>query len=126
MRNLKSEGEVNAFRDFLTRGGGKRALPVLVIGVLLIAIGGLFTRGDTAQKSEATLEERVGEMCSLAEGVGECRVMITYAPDGETVYAVAVICDGGESTEVRARIVEMCASLFGIGANRITVLKTQK
>ncbi len=126
MRNLKSEGEVSAFRDFLARGGVRRAVPFFAIGVLLIALGGFFKVGNVVQKEGASLEERMGVLCSLAEGVGECRVMITYEPDGETVYAVAVICDGGESTEVRAKIVDMCASLFGIGTNRVTVLKTQK
>ena len=65
-------------------------------------------------------------MCSMTEGVGECRVMITYSADGKSVYGVAVLCEGAESPEVRANVTELLASLFGIGANRISILKIDK
>lgn len=72
------------------------------------------------------LEARLADMCSEIDGVGECRVMITYSEDGESVYAVAVLCDGGDSVAVRERITELMVSLFGIGSNRISVLKIKK
>jgi hypothetical protein len=60
-------------------------------------------------------------MCSLIEGVGECRVMMTYRPDDEGVYAVLVLCDGGESVSVREKITSLFCSLYGIGSHRVEI-----
>ena len=71
---------------------------------------------------EEVLEEQIAEACSSIESVGRCRVMITYTDGGE-VFAVAVLCEGAEKDSVRADVVRLCTSLFGIGANRVSVLK---
>ncbi len=94
---------------------------IVLLGVILILLG---SRGaqDTEPQDTLGLEESLAEMCSATEGVGKCRVMITYTDGGE-VYAVAVVCEGADSSEVRARVVKLVGSLFGIGANRISVLK---
>lgn len=81
--------------------------------------------GKTGASVDATLEERTEQLCSAVEGVGECDVMITYGEGGE-VYAVAVLCDGAERASVRRSITELASSLFGIGTNRISVLKKSK
>ena len=47
--------------------------------------------------------------------------MINEGESGE-VYAVAVLCDGADSVKVRERIVDFMRSLYGIGANRVSVL----
>ena len=60
-------------------------------------------------------------MCSLIEGVGDCRVMITYRPEAEEVYAVLVICEGGESVSVREKITSIFCSLYGIGSHRVEI-----
>ena len=59
------------------------------------------------------------------EGVGECRVMMTYYPDSneERVYAVLVLCEGAESPDVRERITSLCCSLYGIGSHRVEIQK---
>ena len=63
-------------------------------------------------------------MCSLIDGVGECRVMITYYPDDESrVYAVLVLCDGAESVYVREKITSTLCSLYGIGAHRVKICR---
>ena len=46
--------------------------------------------------------------------------MITYR--GEEVYAVAVVCEGADSTAVRSDITELLTSIYGIGANRVEIL----
>ena len=51
--------------------------------------------------------------------------MITYSGDGE-VYAVAVLCDGAESALVRERLTSLVCSLFGVGANRVEILKIKE
>jgi hypothetical protein len=89
-------------------------------GALLIMLGSI--PKDMTEKPESSLEERVSEMCSLTEGVGGAKVMITYSEEGD-VYAVAVLCEGADSVAVRERITHLVCSLFGIGAHRVSILK---
>ncbi|MBQ7387572.1 MAG: hypothetical protein IJW03_05360 [Clostridia bacterium] len=121
MLKLKSE---NKFLEFLS--SQKRSVTLAlavcaVCGVLLLGVG----RGASAGTTQSTLEDETAELCSAVAGVGECRVMITYTED-ERVYAVAVLCEGAESDAVRERLVSLASSLFGIGANRVSVLKLSK
>lgn len=112
-----------SFRDFLKSNGNLfRVGLILVFGIVLILIGSISDGKRTESVDADGLESRLADMCSDIEGVGECRVMITY-DDGGDVYAVAVLCDGGDSATVRARVTDFIGSLFGIGSNRISVLK---
>lgn len=96
-------------------------LPLLVLGVLLLLLPSSFSSGESETHAEQTGEERLAEMCAAVDGVGECKVMVTY--EGDRVYAVAVLCEGAESVAVRERIVELVGSLYGIGSNRIAVIE---
>lgn len=122
MWKLKSD---KGFLEFLSSEG--RALKLgglMLLGLILILIGNLGTRsGDVTSQADQTAEERVAEMCSLMDGVGECRVMMTYSPDsdGGEVYAVLVLCDGADSVTVRERITSLFTSLYGIGAHRVEI-----
>ena len=91
---------------------------LLVIGLLLILLSGV---PSEKQAEIHTEEDRVAEMCSLIEGVGECRVMMTYKNSTDDVYAVLVICEGGESVTVREKITSLFCSLYGIGAHRVEI-----
>ena len=118
---MKSESRLgSSFRSFISSGGiAPKAALVLLIGVLLLAIGSF----DFGGKKDICEEEKLSEICSMTEGVGECRVVVTYAEDGESVYAVALICDGADSPSVRKRLTETVCTLYGIGANRVAVIK---
>lgn len=117
---LKSD---KSFLDFLRSGGGGVKLwIILLVGAVLILIGSI---GTTQKESTADIEERVGEMCSLADGVGRCEVMLTYGENGEVASAL-VLCEGGDSPSVRARVTDIVSSLFGIGTHRIEVVKISK
>ena len=117
---MSSDKRVRGFISSLGEGGKLFILlPLLLLGVALI----FFSRGtDTAEKS--TSEELIS-LCSEIEGVGECRAMITTDADGRVVSA-AILCEGADSVKVRAQITEVISELFGIGNNRITVLKLAK
>ena len=91
---------------------------LLLLGLALILLSGLFGEKSSDPPGE---EERVAEMCSLIEGVGECRVMMTYKDGSEEVYAVLVLCDGGDSAFVREKITSLFCSLYGIGAHRVEI-----
>ena len=99
---------------FLKEQKGKLLLLIIPIAVLLIVLG---SGEDTAAQPDE--DSQLAELCSSVDGVGECRVMVTYR-DGE-VYAVAIICEGAENPKTRERLVDIITSIYGIGSNRITV-----
>ena len=107
-------------RDLLTKANPSLKIGVLLLlGLLLILLSGFFGEADNNLQTD---EERVAEMCSLIDGVGECRVMMTYRDSSEEkVYAVLVLCEGGESVLVREKITSLFCSLYGIGANRVEI-----
>lgn len=113
---MKSE-----IKEFFRSGkhGGVILLAVTV-SVLLIVFGG----GEKEKETVKGAEDELREVCSMVEGVGECRVMITYK-DNE-VYAVAVICEGAGDPKTEMRIVDLITSLYGIGSNRVSVKPLSK
>lgn len=121
---MSDTGGFSSFMSFLR---GKRAAALfaalLVVGALLI----LPSWGGEKSDGALTDEERLAALFSSIEGVGECRVYITYSPSSYSsssrVESVAVVCRGASSVAVRSELVEIIASLYGIGANRISVSK---
>ena len=93
---------------------------LLSLGLLLILLSTLGGKEVAEVNGE---EERLTEICSMIDGVGDCRVMMTYRGEGDarTVYAVLIVCEGGESLTVRERITEVLCSLYGIGAHRVEI-----
>ena len=116
---------------FLKSRKNIKAALLLLAGALLIFLGTLGGAGSggtldgQAAAEQVSSEERVSYMCSLAEGVGRCEVMLTYSPSGEVASAL-VLCEGADSASVRSRVVSMVSTLFGIGTNRIEVVKISK
>lgn len=109
------------FRNFLSAGAGPKLVGIIVLGVLLLMLTG---RGNNINNATRDEQSRAAEMCAMMEGVGECRVMMTYS-DNE-VFAVLVLCEGAESVYVREKIISAFSSLYGIGANRIEIQKLTK
>lgn len=113
----------------LLRGdrGRRLVLVFTAVGLLLLVLGGVISRGTTDTDGAATAEtdpaREIEEICKSVEGVGECRVILSYSADGRTVTSVAVVCEGGDSITVRHRLTEMLSSFYGIGYHRISVEK---
>ncbi len=119
---LKSD---SSFREFLSQGKTPWLVLLLVVGLGLILLGG--TRSTEKSAEETGAEQRAAEMCALMDGVGECRVMMTFYPEEETrVYGVLVLCEGAESVAVREKITSLFCSLYGIGAHRVEIQKLKK
>ena len=110
-------------RIFENKGKALQIAFIAVLALILILIGSV--GGENKEETGENLESKVAQMCSMTEGVGDCSVMITYTSEGE-VYAVAVLCDGAESVVVREKITSLMCSLFGVGANRVEILKIKK
>ena len=116
----------------------------IAVGVLLIAFSFGGGNGKESEADAQTLAEYKAELeceleavCSSIKGVGRCEVVVTFSRGAENTYkgaslieskppevmGVSVICEGADSDEVRADVVGMMSSLFGIGKNRISVMK---
>lgn len=121
---MKSKSD-RAFFDFLLTNKKSGAWIVLILGGALIFLSFFFSGSEPHSEEPVGIEAELVELCSSVEGVGRCEVMITYTDSGE-VYAVAVLSEGADSVSVRAALTELISSLFGIGANRITILKIGK
>lgn len=108
-------------KEFLKNGKWNGIILLIsVLCIILIAFGD----GGNDEKTSTAADDELSEVCSMIEGVGECRVMMTYK-DGE-VFAVAVICEGADDPETEMRLVELITSLYGIGSNRVSVKPLSK
>jgi hypothetical protein len=113
--NLKSD---NSFIEFIKGAITPKIAISVGLGLLLHLLAAL----PSWQTEETDAMEELAELCSSVGGVGRCRVMTTTDAEGE-VTAVAVLCDGAESAEVRAKLSKLISSLYGIGYHRISILK---
>ncbi|MCI7136492.1 MAG: hypothetical protein SPI09_06320 [Candidatus Limivicinus sp.] len=89
----------------------KYPLLILVLGVILM----LLPTGS-AKSEEAEGDERIQQMLSSVEGVGEAQVIISD-------NGVVVVCRGAENAAVRLDIIRAISAYTGFGSDRITILK---
>ena len=119
-----------SFSDFL------KALPAsvkLLAAVLLAALILFSLRAEDSDSAAAdSEEERIAELCSMIEGAGECRAVVTYeekksyfSESERSILAVAVICEGADDVRVEAQIKRLVSSMYGIGTNRIEVVRAR-
>ena len=114
-------------RGILAARGMLTVAVILGLGLLLIFLG--TSEGGTSV--EVGTENSIESICSSIEGVGECRVLISYkteeggwgSGEREVIDGIAVVCEGGGSADVRRRVTEVLSGIYGIGANRIRVEK---
>ena len=110
------------------------------IGLLLLSLAIAPAEEDDSgglEEYQQRLEEQLSEICSQVEGAGRCRVMVSFS-EGESkeyksgnlvsskppkVDGVTVLCKGAERASVRAELSELISALYGIGSNRICILK---
>ena len=113
---------------FKEKKDATKILIVLALGLILVFLG---SKSDETLEVEAGIEEKIATACSGVDGVGDCSVLVYYAPidsraDEAKVESVIVICEGADSVEVRLTRTEMLSSFFGIGTNRIRIEKMKK
>lgn len=122
-------------KELLSGGGIYKVGLLLGLGLLLVFFG--ISGGGESEGTPVgavSEEERIAELCSSLSGVGDCRAVIHYRTesagygkeDRTVIEGIAVVCEGGESDEVKKRVTSLLSSLYGIGSNRITVEKMKK
>ena len=128
-------------------GKNKRSALILLLLILglfmLLFSSSVFLDEDGEASAEdlseykERLERELEDICSSVNGVGRCRVTVTFERGEEHVYkgsvlieskpprvmGVTVVCAGADSDKVRSEIVNMMCALFDIGSNRVSVLK---
>ncbi len=120
-------------------------LGAALLGVLL-AVLPLFSSGgsegtaeseDSLDKYKLELEGELSELCSEVYGAGRCLARVSFSSGFRFEYkgsslisktppkidGVTVLCEGAGNSEVRREISSLIAALYGIGHNRICVLK---
>ena len=89
----------------------KYPLLILVLGIILMLLP-----SGSAKSEEAEGDERIRQMLSSVEGVGEAQVIISD-------NGVVVVCRGAENAAVRLDIIRAISAYTGFGSDRITILK---
>lgn len=112
---MKSDFSFLAFVKKQDKGFIILIAAVIILAMLFIPSGSKKENASVGGDDASRLEE----LCSQIDGVGKCRVMVTYK--GGEVYAVAIICQGADSPKVRERLTELVTSMYGIGANRVAI-----
>lgn len=98
---------------------------IVLLGLLLFLLptGSGGSTGDKADYSDK--EEKLSEVLSRIEGVGECRVLLQEAGKNEKGGAL-VVCDGADSPGVCLAVKKAVAAYTGLGSNRIVILKSSQ
>ena len=109
-----------------------RAVVLLAVGLMLLLFGLLGTSRSRTENNDTLYtdeEARLAELCSSVEGVGRCRVMISYEDSGyrsgERVMSVCIACDGADRAAVRRSLTDLITALYGIGSNRIYIARLE-
>lgn len=96
---------------------------------------GIFTdsSSETADVQRTVMEEKLEELLSRVEGVGEVRVVLMteayrdsetfYSSGKEQVTGVLIAAQGADNSVVSRNIVEAVMALFQVEAHKIKVMK---
>ena len=116
---MQKSASENLFIVFLKKNRWALLLLLLaLIGALALILSNNISDKTVADSSD---EERIATVISGIDGVGTARVVINKK-EGEIV-SCAVVCTGGDSERVVSDVKALISSLYGIGYNRISVLK---
>lgn len=97
---------------------------VLLIGVLLVVIAIPAGSSQTEEEYATETERRLESILAKMDGVGEVKVMVTYA-DNDEVEGVAVIAQGGGNAVIVKNITEVVQALFDVETHKIKVIKAK-
>lgn len=106
-------------------------LILLLVGILLVVIA-IPTKSGTEEKSvgaskewsTSETEQRLENILSQMQGIGEVHVMITYRQENE-VEGVVVVAEGGEQGVIVQKITEVVRALFDVDSHKIKVIDSK-
>ena len=112
-----------SFLDYVRKN--KKSLLLLSVAAVFLILVCIGTSGSGERQEPEDEETRLSTIISEVSGVGRCEVMMNYTEEGE-VFGVIVLCEGAENVSVRERLTDLLSSLYGIGTNRISILKIRE
>lgn len=106
-------------------------LILLLVGILLVVIA-IPTKSETEEKSvvdsknwsTSETEQRLENILSQMQGIGEVHAMITYRQDNQ-VEGVVVVAEGGEQGVIVQKITEVVRALFDVDSHKIKVIDSK-
>ena len=106
-------------------------LILLLVGILLVVIA-IPTKSSSEEKSvvdsknwsTSVTEQRLENILSQMQGIGEVHVMITYKQENE-VEGVVVVAEGGEQGVTVQKITEVVRALFDVDSHKIKVIDSK-
>ena len=106
-------------------------LILLLVGILLVVIA-IPTKSGTEEKSvgaskewsTSETEQRLENILSQMQGIGEVHVMITYRQENE-VEGVVVVAEGGEQGVIVQKITEVVRALFDVDSHKNKVIDSK-
>ena len=106
-------------------------LILLLVGILLVVIA-IPTKSSSEEKSvvdsknwsTSETEQRLENILSQMQGIGEVHVMITYRQENE-VEGVVVVAEGGEQGVIVQKITEVVRALFDVDSHKIKVIDSK-
>ena len=106
-------------------------LILLLVGILLVVIA-IPTKSGTEEKgvvdskewSTSETEQRLENILSQMQGIGEVHVMITYRQENQ-VEGVVVVAEGGEQGVIVQKITEVVRALFDVDSHKIKVIDSK-
>ena len=106
-------------------------LILLLIGILLVVIA-IPSKSSSEEKSvvdsknwsTSETEQRLENILSQMQGIGEVHVMITYRQENE-VEGVVVVAEGGEQGVTVQKITEVVRALFDVDSHKIKVIDSK-
>ncbi len=106
-------------------------LILLLVGILLVVIA-IPTKSETEEKgvvdskewSTSETEQRLENILSQMQGIGEVHAMITYKQDNQ-VEGVVVVAEGGEQGVTVQKITEVVRALFDVDSHKIKVIDSK-
>ena len=106
-------------------------LILLLVGILLVVIA-IPTKSGTEEKgvvdskewSTSETEQRLENILSQMQGIGEVHAMITYKQDNQ-VEGVVVVAEGGEQGVIVQKITEVVRALFDVDSHKIKVIDSK-
>lgn len=115
----------------LLRNKKNQWLILLLVGILLVVIA-IPTKSGTEEKgvvdskewSTSETEQRLENILSQMQGIGEVHVMITYRQENE-VEGVVVVAEGGEQGVTVQKITEVVRALFDVDSHKIKVIDSK-
>ena len=106
-------------------------LILLLVGILLVVIA-IPTKSSSEEKSvvdsknwsTSETEQRLENILSQMQGIGEVHVMITYRQENE-VEGVVVVAEGGEQGVTVQKITQVVRALFDVDSHKIKVIDSK-